>query len=130
MLHTLQEVLENDPDRELIPLPEATAVAYDLISNRAPRVAAPSDLEETRALIALALSALAPLYALREGGAPVPLSAAEIEEKICFANSQGLRCRTRAPDIERIYIKRGDFVRAVENLKTARSSIEQPRRKA
>ena len=116
----------NEAERELIPLPEATAVAYDIISNRPPRVTSPRDLEETRELIALALSALAPLYVLREGGAPVPMSTDEIEERIFFATSHGLRDRTKAPNIDGVYIKRGDFIRAVENLKTANSSFERP----
>ena len=64
---------------------------------------------------------------LREGGAPVLLSSGEIEEKIFFPTSRGLRYRTRAPDIDRIYIKRGDFIRAVENLRTARPGFEPPR---
>jgi hypothetical protein len=123
-MHDPQQSLESDSDRELIPLPEATAVAYDLISNRQQPVRDPGDLEETRGLIALALSALAPLYVLREGGAPVPLSTGEIEEKICITASQRQRYGTR--DIDRIYIRRGDFIRAVENLQTARSSFERP----
>jgi hypothetical protein len=115
-----------DSGRDLIPLPVATAVAYGIISNRPQRLADPRGLEESRSVIALALSALAPFYVLREGGAPVPLSSDEIERKIFFAASKGLRYRSGAPDIDRVYIKRGDFLRAVENLKTARPGFEQP----
>ena len=121
-----QPGLEDGVGRDLIPLPEATAVAYGIISNRPQRLVDPRALEENRGLIALALSALAPFYALREGGAPVLLSSDEIEKKIFFAASKGLRYRTGAPDIDRVYIKRGDFIRAVENLKTTRPGFEQP----
>jgi hypothetical protein len=119
MVRAPQSGLMDPADGELIPLPEATAVAYDLISNRVPRVADPSGLEEARGVIALALSALAPFYVLREGAAPLLLSADEVEKKIGVATARGPRYRIRAPDIDRIYIKRGDFIRAVENLKMA-----------
>ena len=118
----------DDPGRksklngQLIPLTEATAVAYDVILRPAPLLPDSRDLEESRGLVALALSALATIYALRDGGEAVPLTPAEIEEQLFFPTAHGMRDRTKAPNLAELYMRRDDLIRAVENLKAAHAS--------
>jgi len=118
----------DDPSRksklngQMIPLTEATTVAYDIILRRAPLLHDSRDLEESRGLVALALSALATIYAVGDGGEAVPLSPAEIEEQLFFPTAQGMRDRTKAPNLAELYMRRDDLIRAVENLKAAHAS--------
>src|SRR5882672_11567043 len=98
-VHSQKAVMGDDPSRksklngQMIPLTEATTVAYDIILRRAPLLHDSRDLEESRGLVALALSALATIYAVGDGGEAVPLSPAEIEEQLFFPTAQGMRDR-------------------------------------
>src|SRR5688572_25829995 len=64
---------------ELVPLHQACAAAYHALVD-GPRLA-PSDLEEARGLVAIALSRVATLYRMSEETA-VPLSESEIQQAL------------------------------------------------
>ena len=91
---------------ELVPLAQACAAAYQILVE-GPKAA--RDVEESRGLIAIALSRVATLYRMTEG-ALSPLSEADIREALFIG----------APDMEGLYIRRGALVEAVETLKTVR----------
>jgi hypothetical protein len=97
---------------ELVPLHEASAAAYHaLLDGSHP---APSELEETRGLVAIALSRIATLYRM-SGQTAVPLSESEIRQALFKGAAATWEARLRS-----LYIRRGALVRAVETLQTAR----------
>jgi hypothetical protein len=104
---------------ELVPLPEATAVAWHVITERAEPLRAPQELAQTRALVAIALASVVPVLKQREGGAPVPLSMREVNERLFVRGS--------APILDDLYIRRGDLVHAIEVLKEAHIAFDRKR---
>src|SRR4051812_48420325 len=76
--------------RELVPLAEAAAVAYHIITENPPPLRNPRDLDEVRCLVAIALSTVAPIVSWKNGSTQT-VTSAEIEAKL-FASLS-----TRAP---------------------------------
>jgi hypothetical protein len=97
--------------RELVPLGEAAAVTYSIVADRRDSLGAQEALDEVRALIAIALSGVAPVLR-QENGDAVPLSAPEIQERL-------FRARGRRADLAGLCMRRSDLLKAVETLKDA-----------
>jgi hypothetical protein len=108
--------------RELVPLSEAAAVAYHVITEKPESLADARELGDVRGLVAIALSTVSPILKVDDGEAR-PLSSAQIEERLFFPAAQGLRDRRSVPDFSALYIRRGDLVRAIETLKQAHISF-------
>ena len=104
--------------RELVPLAEATAVAYHVITEKPEPLKDPRDLEEVRSLVAIALSAVGTILHL-DNGRPAPLGAAQIEERLFVRGSASDRNpRTRA-DFSGLFMRRESLITAIETLKQA-----------
>jgi hypothetical protein len=102
--------------RELVPLAEATAIAYHVITERPIPLREPQRLTELRGLVAIALSSVG-MVLKQEDGALSPLSSAEINERLFV--------RGRTPDLEGLYMRRAELVRAVEVLKEAHFAFDR-----
>lgn len=100
--------------RELVPLTEAAAVAYHIITERPVPLKDPQALREVRDLVAIALTSVAPVLR-QEDGAAVPLSSAEVNERL-FG---------RPPRLDGLYMRRLDLLRAVESLKQAHGAFDR-----
>jgi hypothetical protein len=98
--------------RELVPLPEAAAVAYHIITERPVPLKDPGALQEIRDLVAIALSTVAPVLR-QENGSAVPVSSTEI-------NTRGAPAR-----MDDLVIRRLDLLRAVESLKQAHIAFDR-----
>ncbi len=111
---------ESKPSRpihcELVPLTEATAVAWHIITERPESMRDPRQLDETRSLVAIALSTVAPVLR-RENGVAVPLSAPEVNERLFV--------RGQAPRFDDLCMRRVDLLRAVELLKEAHVAFDR-----
>ena len=107
--------------RELVPLSEATAVTYHIITEKPEALRDPRDLDDVRGLVAIALSTVATILK-RENGEAHPLSSAQIEERL-FASLSSPRDRRTAPDLTQLFVRRGDLVHAIELLKEAHASF-------
>ena len=107
--------------RELVPLSEATAVTYHIITEKPEALRDPRDLDDVRGLVAIALSTVATILK-RENGDAHPLSSAQIEERL-FASLSSPRDRRTAPDLTQLFVRRGDLVHAIELLKEAHASF-------
>src|SRR5688572_9642073 len=93
---------------ELVPLPQACAAAYHILIEAQGIAACIEEIEESRGLIAIALSRVATFYRMRDG-AFSPLSQSEVQATLFSgAQRQGL---------DGLYIRRGTLVRALETLK-------------
>ena len=108
--------------RELVPLSEATAVAYHIITEKPEALRDPRDLDDVRGLVAIALSTVATILK-RENGEALPLSSAQIDERLFFPSFCSPRDRRTAPDLTQLFVRRGDLVRAIETLKEAHASF-------
>jgi hypothetical protein len=108
--------------QELVPLAEAAAVAYHVVTKKPRSLRDPLELEEVRGLVAIALSSVAPVLCF-ENGKRVPLSAAQIEERLFSRASSRPRSRGGAPDLSGLFMRRGDMIRAIETLKEAHASF-------
>jgi hypothetical protein len=102
--------------RELVPLHEAAAVAYHIITERPVPLKDPHALEEVRGLVAIALSTVAPVLQQVDGSA-APLSAAEIDER--------LFTRGRPALLDGLCMRRVDLLRAVETLREAHVAFDR-----
>jgi hypothetical protein len=111
-----------DLHRELVPLSEATAVAYHIITENPESLRDPRDLNEVRGLVAIALSTVVTILK-RENGEALPLSSTQIDEQLFFPTSHSPRDRRAAPDLSRLFVRRGDLVRAIETLKEVHVSF-------
>jgi hypothetical protein len=107
--------------RELVPLSEATAVAYHIITERPEALRDPRDLEDVRGLVAIALSTVATILK-RDNGEAHPLDSAQVEERLFSPLSRSREVRT-PPDLTQLFVRRGDLVRAIEALKEAHASF-------
>jgi hypothetical protein len=107
--------------RELVPLSEATAVTYHIITEKPEALRDPRDLDDVRGLVAIALSTVATILK-RENGEAHPLSSAQIEERL-FSSLSSPRDRRTAPDLTQLFVRRGDLVHAIELLKEAHASF-------
>jgi hypothetical protein len=107
--------------RELVPLSEATAVTYHIITEKPEALRDPRDLDDVRGLVAIALSTVATILK-RENGDAHPLSSAQIEERL-FSSLSSPRDRRTAPDLAQLFVRRGDLVHAIELLKEAHASF-------
>jgi len=107
--------------RELVPLSEATAVTYHIITEKPEALRDPRDLDDVRGLVAIALSTVATILK-RENGDAHPLSSAQIEERL-FSSLSSPRDRRTAPDLTQLFVRRGDLVHAIELLKEAHASF-------
>jgi hypothetical protein len=108
--------------RELVPLAEASAVAYHVITERPESLRDPRDLDEVRGLVAIALSTAATILRMVNGTA-LPLTSGQIDEQLFSPISHSLRDRRAAPDLSDLYVRRGDLIRAIETLKQAHTSF-------
>jgi hypothetical protein len=102
--------------RELVPLAEATAVAYHIVTERPVPLKDPNALDEVRGLVAVALSTVAPILK-RENGAAAPLNSPEVNQRLFV--------RGGTADLENLYIRRVDLLRAVEVLKEAHVAFDR-----
>ena len=100
--------------RGLVPLAEATAVAYHIITDKPAPLREPSRLAEVRGLVAIALSSVGTVLK-QEGGSAVPLSAAEVNERLFVRGAN--------PDLEGLCMRRGELLRAVELLEEAHGAF-------
>jgi hypothetical protein len=105
-----------------VPLSEATAVAYHIITEKPEALRDPRDLDDVRGLVAIALSTVATILK-RENGEALPLSSAQIDERLFFPGSCSPRDRRAAPDLTQLFVRRGDLVRAIETLKEVHFSF-------
>jgi hypothetical protein len=103
--------------RELVPLVEAAAATYHIITEKpgAPRDSL--ELEEVRGRVAIALSSVAPILKQVGDGAVAPLPAAEAEERLFARGSR--------PRLDGLYVRRVDLLHAVELLKEARVAFDR-----
>jgi hypothetical protein len=108
--------------RELVPLGEAAAAAYHVVTRKPSPLRDPRELEEVRGLVAIALSTVAPVLCL-ENGNPVPLNAAQIEERLFRRTPVRPGTQRVAPDLSGLFMRRGDMIRAIETLKEAHASF-------
>ena len=81
--------------RELVPLSEATAVTYHIITEKPEALRDPRDLDDVRGLVAIALSTVATILK-RENGEAHPLGSAQIEERLFSPLSRSRDRRTAA----------------------------------
>jgi hypothetical protein len=107
--------------RELVPLSEATAVAYHIITEKPEALRNPQDLDDVRGLVAIALSTVTTILK-RDKGEAQPLDSAQVEERLFSPLSRSRELRT-APDLRHLFVRRGDLVRAIEALKEAHASF-------
>jgi hypothetical protein len=113
---------------ELVSLHEATAVAFHLVAERVPGKMSAGELVKIRSQVALALSAVATILATDEAGIARPIPAAELEERLFRPLWKPAHQRADdGVDLSALYIRRGDLVRAIEQLKGARSSFLDPK---
>ena len=103
--------------RELVPLAEATAVAYHIITDKPEPLRDPQRLQEVRGLVALALSSVGTVLKQVDGSA-VPLASPEIRERLFVTGG-------RAPDLEGLCMRRVDLVRAIEILRDAHVAFDR-----
>jgi hypothetical protein len=108
--------------RELVPLAEASAVAYHIITEKPESLRDARDLDEVRGLVAIALSTVANILKIEDGVA-LPLSSGQIDESLFFPASDSLRDRRAPPDLSKLFMRRGDLVHAIETLKEAHVSF-------
>lgn len=99
--------------RELVPLAEAAAVAYHLLVERPPVLRDPDALAETRSLVAIALSCVAPLLRV-EGGELVRADAQRLQSELFRHGPERLAC-----DLSAFYVRRLHLLKAVEAMKQA-----------
>lgn len=102
--------------RELVPLAEAAAVAYHIITEKPEPLRDPRQLDEVRGLVAVALSSVATVLK-RENGSVVPMSSPEVNERLFV--------RGGPPDLEGLFMRRVDLLRAVEMLKQAHMAFDR-----
>jgi hypothetical protein len=107
--------------RELVPLSEATAVTYHIVTQKPEALRDARDLDDVRGLVAIALSTVATILKL-ENGEPQPLGSAQIAEQL-FSGVSGQGDRRIAPDLSQLFVRRGDLVQAIELLKEAHASF-------
>lgn len=101
--------------RELVPLAEAAAVAYHVITDKPPPLRDSEALREVRSRVAIALANVAPLLR-QENGSAVPLSSREIRERLLDPGAK--------PDLEGLCVRRLDLLSAVESLKAAHAAFD------
>jgi hypothetical protein len=105
-------------DVEFVPMPMAAAMAYFDITAERKVVGSAADLAEVGRLVAIALSTVAPLYRVAEGGKQaLVLTTEEINERLF---------RAKTPTLEDLAIKRDDLDKAIAALKEARASFSIP----
>lgn len=102
--------------RELVPLSEAAAVAYHIITDHPVPLKDPRALEEVRERVAIALTTVAPVLR-RDNGAAVPLSAAEASERLLAGGGRA--------NLDDLCMRRVDLLRAVEALKEAHLALDR-----
>lgn len=102
--------------RELVPLAEAAAAAWHIITERPAPLKDPHALEEARGLVAVALSSVAPVLK-GDSGAAVPLTGPEVSERLFVRNG--------AADLDGLYMRRVDLLRAVELLREAHIAFDR-----
>jgi hypothetical protein len=108
--------------RELVPLAEATAVAYHIITEKPDPLTDAAELDEVRGLVAIALSTVAPIQILADEKA-MALSPQQVEEYLFSPVSRGLRDRRAGLDFSALFIRRSDLIRAIETLKQAHATF-------
>lgn len=95
-------------DEGLVPLAVAATVAYFHVTDAARQVTTQSDLADVVPLVAIALSAVAPIV-----GDAGPLGAAEIRQRLYG----------REPSLDGLAMRRGDLRKAMVTLREARASF-------
>lgn len=106
---------------EFVPLAEAAAAAYQVLSRGSVRSGLSDDeLLEVRARVALALGAVATIF-VADGGSRRPVTLHELESKL-FAPPDGMR-RKASGAIDGLEIRRADLLHAIELLKGAGSDF-------
>lgn len=93
---------------ELVGLVEAAAIAYHVLGERPLSLRDPAELAEVRVLIVRAIAAVA-MILRPEGGDFAPLSAAEVNARLYVSAAHA--------ELEELYIRRGDLLRAIEALR-------------
>jgi hypothetical protein len=105
-------------DAEFVPMSTAAAKAYFEITAARKAVGSLAQLVETGRLVAIALSTVAPIYRLAEGGKQaLVLSAGEINERLF---------NVKEPSLEDLAIRREDLDKAITTLREARASFAVP----
>jgi hypothetical protein len=102
--------------RELVPLAEAAAVAYQVITEKPVPLRDPHQLAEMRGLVAIALSSVGRVLK-QEDGAAVPLSSAEISQRLFVRGAQS--------NLDGLCMSRVELLRAIEVLKEAHIVFDQ-----
>jgi hypothetical protein len=103
--------------RELVPLAEAAAVAYHVITEKPERLREPHHLAEVRSLVAVALSSVGTILR-QENGSVVPLASREIRERLFVP-------RGRTPDLSDLCMRRVELLHAIELLKAAHVAFDR-----
>jgi hypothetical protein len=104
------------PYRELVPLAEAAAVAYQVITDKPVPLRDPQQLAEMRGLVAIALSSVGRVLK-QEDGAAVPLTLAEISQRLFVRGAQS--------NLDGLCMSRAELLRAIEVLKEAHIAFDQ-----
>lgn len=110
MARRTKQLAQTELYRELVPLGEAAAVAYHVVTDRPLPLKDPRMLDEVRSRVAIALASLAPVLR-RDRELLRRMSAKEVDERL-FAPEGARR-------IDDLCMRRCDLVRAVESLKQA-----------
>jgi hypothetical protein len=107
----VQELLDVD----FVPMTMAAAMAYFDITAQRKVVGSAAQLVEMGRLVAIALSTVAPIYRMAEGGEqPLAMTAEEINERLFKA---------KPARIDDLAIRRQDLAKAIATLKEARTSF-------
>ena len=103
--------------RELVPLAEAAAAAYHIITEKPERLRDRSELDEVRGLVAIALSTVGTIVKEEDGG-PVPVGVKEIQERLFVRNGA-------QPRLDGLFMRRIELLRAVELLREAHFAFDR-----
>ena len=105
-------------DVDFVPMTMAAAMAYFDITAHRKVVGSAAQLVEMGRLVAIALSTVAPIYRVAEGGKEAhALTTEQINERLFKAKTASL---------EDLAIKRGDLEKAIATLKEARTTFSPP----
>ena len=115
-----EKTASNELHRELVPLAEAAAVAYHIITENPSPLRDPRELDEVRCLVAIALSTVAPIL---KNGTTEPIGPAQIREQLFAPLSNRPAGQDASTQFTGLHIRRGDLIRAVEALKDAHISF-------
>ena len=105
-------------DRDFVPMTMAAGMAYFDITAQRNVAGSAAQLVEMGRLVAIALSTVAPIYRMAEGGQQaLAMTAEEINERLFKARSARL---------DDLAIKRQDLAKAIATLKEARTTFGDP----